>query len=175
MGNHFYKIEQDLKTGKKKKACDRLRNLINEYPDDLSLREKLAQIYYEAGFKDEAGKFWILSEPQNFEMKEAVELYRCSLSNSGNAILKDIIFRGDKNKLPVYALNIIKELEADSFKKTKHIPDFKRKRREKGNYTESEDSFLSKAGFVLLIAAIILLPFLGLVKLGEIIDSIFFR
>ncbi len=175
MGTHFYKIEQDLKTGKKKKACERLRNLINEYPDDLSLREKLARIYYDSGFKDEAGKFWILSEPQNFEMKEAVEIYRSSLSNSGNAILKDIVFRGDKNKLPGYTLSIIKELEADSFKKAKHIPDFKRKTRAKGNYTESKDSFLSKVGFILLIAAILLLPFLGLVKLGEIIDSIFFK
>jgi hypothetical protein len=175
MGNHFYKIEQDLKTGKKKKACERLRNLINEYPDDLSLREKLAQIYYDAGFKDEAGKFWILSEPQNFEMKEAVEIYRSSLSNSGNAILKDMVFRGDKNKLSAYSLNIIKELEADSFKKTRHIPNFERKSREKGNYTESKDSFFSKTGFVLFIAAIILLPFLGIVKLGEIIDSIFFK
>ncbi|NPA09417.1 MAG: hypothetical protein GXO46_10570 [Chlorobi bacterium] len=173
MGTIFYRIEQDLKAGRKKKACDRLRNLINEFPDDLSLREKLAKIYYDSGFKDEAGKFWILSEPQNFEMKEAVEMYRNSLSNSGNAILKDIVFRGDKTQLSDYAKNILKQLETESFKKTKHIPDFKRKQREKGNYTESKDSFFSNVGLYLLIGGIILLPFLGLVKLGEIIGSIF--
>lgn len=173
MGTIFYRIEQDLKAGRKKKACDRLRNLINEFPDDLSLRDKLAQIYYDSGFKDEAGKFWILSEPQNFEMKEAVEMYRNSLSNSGNAILKDIVFRGDKTQLSDYAKNILKQLETDSFKKTKHIPDFKRKQREKGDYTESKDSFFSNVGLYLLIGGIILLPFLGLVKLGEIIGSIF--
>ncbi|WBX96149.1 DUF6584 family protein [Chryseobacterium gambrini] len=173
MGTIFYRIEQDLKAGRKKKACDRLRNLINEFPDDLSLRDKLAKIYYDSVFKDEAGKFWILSEPQNFEMKEAVEMYRNSLSNSGNAILKDIVFRGDKTQLSEYAKNILKELETDSFKKTKHIPDFKRKQREKGNYAESKDSFFSNVGFYLLIGGIILLPFLGLVKLGEIIGSIF--
>lgn len=173
MGTIFYRIEQDLKAGRKKKACDRLRNLINEFPDDLSLRDKLEQIYYDSGFKDEAGKFWILSEPQNFEMKEAVEIYRNSLSNSGNAILKDIVFRGDKTQLSEYTKNILKELETDSFKKTKHIPDFKRKQREKGNYIESKDSFFSNVGVYLLIGGIILLPFLGLVKLGEIIGSIF--
>lgn len=173
MGNMFYRIEEDLKAGRKKKACDRLRNLINEFPDDLSLRDKLAKIYYDSGFKDEAGKFWILAEPQNFEMKEAVEMYRNSLSNSGNAILKDIVFRGDKTQLSEYAKNILKELETDSFKKTKRIPDFKRKQREKGNYTESKDSFFSNVGLYLLIGGIILLPFLGLVKLGEIIGSIF--
>lgn len=175
MGTIFYRIEQDLKAGRKKKACDRLRNMINQFPDDISLREKLAQIYHDSGFKDEAGKFWIFSEPQNFEMKEAVELYRKSFSNSGNAILKDIVFRGDKTQLSEYAKNILKELETDSFKKTKRIPDFKRKQREKGNYTESKDSFFSNVGFYLLIGGIILLPFLGFVKLGEIIDSIFFK
>lgn len=77
--------------------------MINEFPDDISLREKLAQIYYDSGFKDEAGKFWILSEPQNLEMKESVETYRNSVSNSGNAILKDIVFRGDKSQLSDYS------------------------------------------------------------------------
>ncbi|OPG95020.1 hypothetical protein B2I21_28375, partial [Chryseobacterium mucoviscidosis] len=80
---------------------------------------------------------------------------------------------GDKTQLSDYAKNILKQLETNSFKKTKHIPDFKRKQREKGNYTESKDSFFSNVGFYLLIGGIILLPFLGLVKLGEIIGSIF--
>lgn len=151
MRNMFYRIEEDLKQGRKKKACDRLRNLINEFPDDISLREKLGQIYYDSGFLDEAGKFWILSEPQNFEMKEAVEIYRSSSSNSGNAILKDVVFRGDKNKLSEYAKNILKELESDSLKKTKHIPDFKPKNREKGNYKETQNSFVSGIGFSFLL------------------------
>ncbi|MFC3160857.1 hypothetical protein SAMN05443633_105219 [Chryseobacterium arachidis] len=175
MGNMFYRIEQDLKDGRKKKACDRLRNMINQFPDDISLREKLAQIYYDSGFKDEAGKFWILSEPQNFEMKEAVEIYRNSLSNSGNAILKDIVFRGDKNRLSEHSKNILNELESDSFKRTKHVPDFKPKKREKGNYAESKDNFFSRVGFLLLIGGIILLPFLGIVKLYELLDSLFFK
>lgn len=173
MGNIHYRIEDDLNAGRKKKACDRLRNLINEFPDDISLREKLGQIYYDSGFLDEAGKFWVLSEFQNFEMKEAVDLYRKSLSNSGNAILKDIVFRGDKNQISDYAKNILKELESDSFRRTKHIPEFKRKGREKGNYKESKDSFLSAVGFYLLIGGIIVLPILGFVKLCEIIKFLF--
>ncbi|WP_374105512.1 DUF6584 family protein [Chryseobacterium sp. NKUCC03_KSP] len=166
-------MEEDLKAGRKKKACDRLRNLINEFPDDISLREKLGQIYYDSGFKDEAGKFWILCKLQNFEMKEAVDIYRNSVSNSGNAILKDIVFRGNKNQLSQYSRDILNELESDSFIKTKHVPDFKRKRREKRNYTESKDSFLSKIGFYLFIGGIIFLPVLGFVKLCEIIKILF--
>jgi hypothetical protein len=32
MGNLFSRIDQDLKEGRKKKACDRLRNMINQFP-----------------------------------------------------------------------------------------------------------------------------------------------
>jgi len=106
-------------------------------------------------------------------MKEAVEIYKNTFSNSGNAILKDIVFRGDKNQLSDYARNMLKELESDSFKKTKHIPDFKRKGREKGNYTESKENFLSRIGFYLFIGGFILLPILGIFKLFELINLLF--
>ncbi|MFP3598369.1 DUF6584 family protein [Chryseobacterium sp. SIMBA_029] len=175
MGNIFYRIEQDLKAGRKKKASDRLRNLINEFPDDISLREKLGQIYYNSGFKDEAGKFWILSEPKNQEMKEAVEIYRNSLSNSGSTILKDIVFRGDKNKLTDYSKKVLEDLESDSFKKTKYIPDFNRKQREKGIYQESKDSLSSKIGMYFLGAIIILIPVLGFFKLFELLKSLLLK
>jgi len=173
MGNLLYRIEQDLKAGRKKKACDRLRNMINQFPNDLSLRKKLGQIYFEAGFLDEAGKFWILSSPENNEMENAVEIYRKSLSDSGNAILKDIVFRGDKNLLDEYAWKVITELEQNSLKITKHIPVFKTKTREKGSYSETQTGFLSKIVTCLVIGIIILIPVLGIVKLFEIISSLF--
>ncbi|PWN62193.1 DUF6584 family protein [Chryseobacterium oncorhynchi] len=173
MGDLLYKIEQDIKEGRKKKACDRLRNMINQFPNDLSLRKKLGQIYFEAGFLDEAGKFWILSTPENNEMENAVEIYRQSLSNSGNAILKDIVFRGDKELLDERAKKVINELEYDSFKLTKQIPLFKTKTREKGNYSENHMGILSKIGIFLLIGVIILLPILGIFKLLELISSLF--
>ncbi|WP_276875463.1 DUF6584 family protein [Chryseobacterium joostei] len=173
MGDLFYRIEQDIKEGRKKKACDRLRNMINQFPNDISLRKKLGQIYFEAGFLDEAGKFWILSTPENNEMENAVEIYRQSLSNSGNAILKDILFRGDKELLDERAKKVINELEYDSFKRTKQIPLFKAKTREKGNYSENHMNILSKIGIFLLIGLIILLPILGIFKLLELISSLF--
>jgi len=173
MGNLLYRIEHDLKEGRKKKACDRLRNMINQFPNDLSLRKKIGQIYFEAGFLDEAGKFWILSLPENNEMETAVEIYRKSLSNSGNAILKDIVFRGDKNLLDEYPMKIITELEKDSLKNTKHIPVFKTKIREKGNYSEAQTSFLNKIVTCLVVGLIILIPVLGIFKVFEIISSLF--
>lgn len=171
MENILYRIEKDIEEGRKKKACDRLRNLINQFPDDLSLREKLGQIYYDAGFLDEAGKFWILSKDK--EMEPAVEIYKRSLSYSGNAILKDIVFRGDKNVLSDYALNVLKDLETDSLKKTNHIPEYKKKYKQGSIGSNDEQSFLGKVGICLLIGMVILLPILGLIKFVELFKSLF--
>ncbi|NML72102.1 hypothetical protein HHL23_20245 [Chryseobacterium sp. RP-3-3] len=173
MENILYRIEKDIEEGRKKKACDRLRNLINQFPDDLSLREKLGQIYYDAGFLDEAGKFWILSEPKDKEMEPAVEIYKRSLRYSGNAILKDIVFRGDKNVLSDYARNVLKDLETDSLKKTNHIPEYKKKYKQELIDSKSEQTFLSKVGMYLLMGVVILLPVLGLIKLIELFTSLF--
>ncbi|AZA82289.1 hypothetical protein C1637_09255 [Chryseobacterium lactis] len=171
----MFRIEQDLKEGRKKKACDRLKNMINQFPNDISLRKKLGQIYFEAGFIDEAGKFWILCAPENNEMKNAVEIYRKSLSNSGSAILKDIVFRGNKGLLNEYAMKVMAELEQDSFKVTKHIPVFKAKTREIGKHKESHTDLLSKIGIFLFIGLVILIPVLGIFKLLELISSLFFQ
>ncbi|WP_413533942.1 DUF6584 family protein [Empedobacter brevis] len=46
------KINYDLEQGRKYKATLRLRNLINYFPNDLTFRNKLAEIYYESGFLD---------------------------------------------------------------------------------------------------------------------------
>lgn len=175
MGNLFSKIDEDLKEGRKKKACDRLRNMINQFPDDISLRKKLGQIYYEAGFLDEAGKFWILSEPENEAMENAVALYRKTLGDSGSAILKDIVFRGNKEQLNEYAMGTLAELEQDSLKKTKHIPDFKPKTREKGKYSEVKNGneLSDFIGICLLVGWFIVLPILGIVTLFNFMISLF--
>ena len=83
----------------KYKAADRLRNLINEYPDELGLRNNLAELYYDAGFLDAAGKYWIFTESNQPHIKQCVKLYRESVNNSGNQILKDVIFKGNKGIL----------------------------------------------------------------------------
>lgn len=116
-----------------------------------------------------------MSVPENKEMEKAVELYRKTLGNSGNAILKDIVFRGNKAQLNEYTMKIFAELEQDSLKKTKNIPDFKPKAREKGNYSELEakTSFVNKIFIVALIAFLISLPILGIFKLLELIYSLF--
>jgi len=50
-------IDFEVENGLKFKASDRLRNLIQENPNETQLWNKLAELYYESGFLDSAGKY----------------------------------------------------------------------------------------------------------------------
>ena len=118
------KIEVDIAAGKKLKSADRLRNLINQYPNNMKLWEQLGELYYEAGFLDAAGRYWILTEPVNDKIKRSIEVYLNSVNHSGYQILQDITFRGKKELLSPYARQKLIELEQDSKQKVKVVPTF---------------------------------------------------
>jgi hypothetical protein len=165
------RIETDLKTGKKFIACDKLRNLINENPNEFKLREKLAEIYYESGFYDRAGLFWILTEPKNDEIKKCQEIYLSTVNNSGDKILKDFQFRGDENLLSEYAKTKFHKLQTDSFEKTGNVPIYKEKPKysnRKSNIVNDNSKFPTIIFFSIIITIIILI-LLGLYKLLEIV------
>ena len=42
------RINEEIEAGLKLKAADRLRNLVNEYPHELILWKRLAELYYES-------------------------------------------------------------------------------------------------------------------------------
>tara|TARA_B110000046_G_C13025195_1_gene413607 strand:+ start:7770 stop:8294 length:525 start_codon:yes stop_codon:yes gene_type:complete len=117
-------IELDLKNGFKFKAADRLRKMINQYPNETKIWNRLAEIYYESGFFASAGKYWILTEPKEDRIKQSVEIYEKSVNYSGTKILEDITFRGDKAKLSEFGKKKLVELESDSKKESNYIPSF---------------------------------------------------
>tara|TARA_R110002049_G_scaffold251142_1_gene425513 strand:+ start:135 stop:659 length:525 start_codon:yes stop_codon:yes gene_type:complete len=156
------KIEFDIKNGLKFKAADRLRNMINQYPNESELWNRLAELYYESGFLASAGKYWILTEPKDERIKKSVEIYEKSVNYSGTKILQDITFRGDKTKLSEYGKNKLTELELDSKKKSNYIPEFKkltnRKKRNQQNEKRSfKDKLIEKLFFGILIAIVLLI------------------
>ncbi|MGV0833620.1 DUF6584 family protein [Empedobacter brevis] len=163
------KIAYDLAQGRKYKATLRLKNLINEFPNDLTLRNKLAEIYYDSGFYDEAGKFWLLSEERNSEIDRCIEVYKNSVNNSGHQILKDIVFRGDKTQLSFNLQTILNNLEKDSFEKTKNIPNFQPKKnyRENDDYKQTFKDKILKYSFFAFLIFILLLLILGIIKITE--------
>lgn len=170
MTKKLVKIDIEIKLGKKYKACDRLRNLINENPNNLELYDKLASVYFESGFYDAAGKYWILIEPNNENIKKSVDIYKKSVNNSGTKILQDLKFRGNKNELNEYAKSQLEYLEKDSFERSKYVPSF-----EKENYKykiprKNNQTFKDKIFEKIVLAILISIPFLiilGIVKVYE--------
>ena len=170
MTNKLTNIEKEIKDGLKLKACDKLRNLINQYPNDLSLYDKLANVYFESGFYDAAGKYWILIEPKNENIRSCVDIYKKSVNNSGTKILQDLKFRGNKNELNEYAKKQLESLENDSMERSKYVPCFEKENNKykiprKHNQT-LKDKIIEKIGLAILISIPILI-ILGIVKIYE--------
>lgn len=93
--NQLLRAEQEIKNGLRFKAVNRLRNVINQFPDNMEARTKLAQLYYEAGFYEAARLFWMLTEPVEEHVKQCTAIYKASVNYSPVQILKDIKYRGN--------------------------------------------------------------------------------
>lgn len=114
--NQLQLAEDEIEKGLKLKAVNRLKNVINSFPDEMGARTMLAQLYYEAGFYDAAGLNWILTEPIEDHITKCTDIYKASVNHSSVQILKDIRYRGDKLKLPAYALQTLDTLEQEKYK-----------------------------------------------------------
>lgn len=152
------KIDSEIQSGLKLKATDRLRNLIQEHPNELDLWNKLAELYYESGFMDAAGKYWILTEPTEKRIKKCVDIYEKSVNYSGHQILHELVYRGDKTKLPEYAQKKMLALEADSKKKVNYVPQFKPKTNtQKKDNAKQKQSFIDKIGLFIFYSIVALI------------------
>lgn len=173
MKEKLKKIDEEIKCGLKLKAADRLRSLINEYPNDLTIWDKLAELYYDSGFLDAAGRYWILFEPNDERKRKSIEAYRSTVNNSGYQILQEITFRGDKEKLPEYAKRTLIELEADSRQKVNYVPHFGPKQKKiDRNKEDSVKTFGDKLINGLIISALIMFPVLAVIGLIRVIQWI---
>ena len=165
------KIDSEIENGLKFKASDRLRNLIQENPNETQLWNKLAELYYESGFLDSAGKYWILTEPTEDRIKKCVEIYEKSVNYSGYQILQEIVFRGDKSKLSEFAQKKLTELESDSKNKVDYVPTFGPKNNKRKNINvENKQTLKSKLGVFLIfgiIASIVIFIIIGFITVIE--------
>lgn len=158
-------IDVEIAKGLKLRATERLRNMLGHYPDETRIWLKLAELYFEAGFYDAAGKYWILTEPNEERIKKCVEMYEKSVNYSGSQILKDLIFRGDRSKLPEYGQRKLEALEHNSMQVTGSVPAYKRKHfsRNTSNVI-TEQTFKDKLNdwaFISLLIFILLMILLG--------------
>lgn len=155
--NQIQLAEQEIKKGLKLKAVNRLKNVINFSPDEMGARTMLAQLYYEAGFYDAAGLYWMLTEPTEDHVKECVAIYKASVNYSPIQILKDIKYRGDKSELPQYALQTLNALEEERFKKNQSSKKYNQRLVQE---TNADSGWIGMA-IVLLVVLIFLFGFIN--------------
>lgn len=88
-------IEQDITAENYSKARDRLLGLVSTYPDDLSLRRKLGDVYWKVQNPVQAGRYWYLEAEKSPEMVQACREFERSRENDPLKILLGLRFKGD--------------------------------------------------------------------------------
>lgn len=167
----LYKASQEINAAYKAKAVNRLRNLINTYPDDMRAREALGRLYFDSGFYDAAGLQWFLCEP-SAEKEKCIGIYMSTVNHSALHVLKDLKYRGDLENLPEYAqikLKALREQSGTANKKSynKHLEKPPKKR---------EASFVddfAKFGCLLLVLILVVVFILGAIDFFGFIKSLF--
>ncbi|KKI89818.1 DNA helicase [Bacillus sp. SA1-12] len=103
--NTLKKIEEDILKNDLGKARDRLHGLISTYPNELELRKKLGEIYFELKHPSMAGRYWYLEENKTPEMVKACTEFEKSMGNDPIRIARALKYKGNTE--------ILKRLELD--------------------------------------------------------------
>ena len=93
--NTLKKIEADIAAGDYGKARDRLHGLIATYPDDLTLRQKLGDVYWKLQYPAMAGRYWYLEEDKASHMMAACRIFEQSCGLDPLQMLLALKFRGN--------------------------------------------------------------------------------
>ena len=89
------RVDLDIKNGNLGKARERLLGLLVSFPDDLSLRKRLGDIFWKLQYPGMAGKYWYLEEEKTTEMELACGILEKQNGNDPLHILLALKFRGD--------------------------------------------------------------------------------
>ena len=97
------RVGVDVASGDLGKARDRLHTLVFEHPDDLLLRERLAEVYDSLQQPAQAGRYWYLVEPRDDRMTNARAAYERLVGRDPLLLLAGLKFRGDEDALAGFA------------------------------------------------------------------------
>ena len=89
------KIDADVASGDLGKARDRLHGLLATYPEDLALRRRLGDVYWQLQYPAMAGRYWYLEESKTPDMVAACEAFERSCGGSPFHLLLALRFQGN--------------------------------------------------------------------------------
>jgi hypothetical protein len=68
----LHRVGDDIRRGYFGTARNRLHGLLATYPDDLSLRPRLAEVYWQLRHPGMAGRYWFLASERNEDICTAI-------------------------------------------------------------------------------------------------------
>ncbi len=119
------RVESEIATGDLGKARDRLHGLSRTYPDDLSLRSRLAEIYWKLQFPHMAGCYWFLEDNQTDDTRQAVAVFEKRCGGDPWIMLHFIKFKGHPDSVGPFAKQRLDDLIFRCKKMHGSYPDFR--------------------------------------------------
>ncbi|WP_248562691.1 DUF6584 family protein [Niallia sp. NCCP-28] len=99
------KLKEDVQKNDLGKARDRLHGLISTYPNELQLRKRLGDIYFELKYPSMAGRYWYLEEKKTPEMVKACIQFEKKMGKDPEKIARALKYKGN--------MEILKRLKLD--------------------------------------------------------------
>ena len=119
-------VKTDIAQGDLGKARDRMHGLIANYPNNLSIRRQLGDIYWKLQVPAMAGRYWYLEKDKSAEMESACRKFENQCGNDPMQILFALKFRGDFPAIEKeYAGCILLELHEQAKQKHGYYTDFR--------------------------------------------------
>ena len=131
------RIEREIDAGDWGKARVRLHGLLVTYPNDLALRRRLGEVYWQLHYPAMAGRYWYLKEDRTLEMDQACAAFERACGQDAAQILMALRFSGDVTALgDTYAGRTLLALQARVREERGYQIEFGRRGAERYRYTE---------------------------------------
>ena len=158
------RIQADIAASDLGKARDRLHGLMATYPDDLTLRLRLGQVYWELQYPAMAGRYWYLEEDKTPTIVAACQSFERSCGNDPAKLLLALKFRGDIERIrDTHAGRTLLELQRRAEESYGYIIEFGKTGRERYQYTRWSGA---RGRLILVTFAVAVLVALGLMVVG---------
>ena len=116
LNNQFAHIDQEIAQGAHESAKIQLHDLLNENPNNLTIRQKLGDVYWDLEQPEVAGRYWFLIEAETPEMVAATYAFTSACKNEPYEILRRLEFNGEVGELESeFAKYMLINLKSEAF------------------------------------------------------------
>jgi hypothetical protein len=158
------RIEQEISAGDYGSARDRLHGLLASFPQDLALRRRLGEVYWQLQYPAMAGRYWYLEPDKSEIMAQACAAFERSCGHDPARMLLALKFRGDPAPLnETFAGRALLALQAEARERHGYTIEFGKSGSERYRYSRQLKSRSMILSLLLLAIAVVAL---GLMIVG---------